>query len=186
MQIAKQARNERGRKLFEIFREGLVDLDRRCQGLMQEVQLVSERQEVLVGMVVGKRDMQKEAPEKYQDKIFEEFKGLEEQRATEALALFQINWDKARIMQRLEASTARGPRSVGHDNSSFGSCSSSLALHTDEAMSASSRMVQEVDEVTSESYWTALAKGKERYWWSIELEGEVEKLEVRSVVQDQR
>ena len=40
-------------------------------------------------------------------------------------------------MQRLEASSAIGPWSGGHDNSSFGSCSSSLALHTDDAMSAS-------------------------------------------------
>ena len=47
-------------------------------------------------------------------------------------------------------------------------------------MSASSRMAQEVDEVTSESSWTALAKGKERDLWSIDLEGEVEKLEVSS------
>ena len=45
--------------------KGLVELERRCQGLMQEVQLPSERQEVLVGMVVSKRDMQKEAPKKY-------------------------------------------------------------------------------------------------------------------------
>ena len=40
-----------------------------------------------VGMVVNKRDMQKEAPKKYQDKLFEEFKELEEQRAKEALKL---------------------------------------------------------------------------------------------------
>ena len=46
-------------------------------------------------------------------------------------------------------------------------------------MSASSRMAPEVDEAMSKSSWTALAKGKERYWWSIDLEGEVEKLEVR-------
>ena len=31
----------------------------------------------------------------------------------------------------------------------------------------------------SESSWSALAKGKERDWWSIDLEGEVEKLKVR-------
>ena len=30
----------------------------------------------------------------------------------------------------------------------------------------------------SESSWTALAKDKERDWWSTDLEGEVEKLEV--------
>ena len=36
-----------------------MELERPCQGLMQEVQLLSERQEVLVGMVVSKRDMQR-------------------------------------------------------------------------------------------------------------------------------
>ena len=65
------------------------------------------------------------------------------------------------------------------DYSSFGSCSSSLAFHTDDAMSTSTRMAQEVDEAMSESFWTALAKEKERYWWSIDLEGEMGKLEVR-------
>ena len=37
-----------------------------------------------------------------------------------------------------------------------------------------------MDEATSESSWTALAKKKERDWWSVDLEGEVEKLEARS------
>ena len=55
----------------------------------------------------------------------------------------------------------------------------SLALHTYEAMSASSRVAQEVDEAMSELSWTALAEGKERDWWSIDLEGEVKKVEVR-------
>ena len=84
MRLAKQARNERGRKLFEIFRQGknevyialkgLAELEWRCQDLMQEVKLLSERQEVLVGMVVIEKDMQKEAPKKNQEKMFEEFK----------------------------------------------------------------------------------------------------------------
>ena len=40
MQIAKQARKERGQKLFQIFRlKGLVVKKRRCQELMQEVEL---------------------------------------------------------------------------------------------------------------------------------------------------
>ena len=61
MQIAKQASNERGQQLFQIFRQeenevciaslarwdtqlkGLVELERRCQELMQEVELF-ERQ----------------------------------------------------------------------------------------------------------------------------------------------
>ena len=45
-------------------------------------------------------------------------------------------------------------------------------------MSASSKMAEDVGEAKSESSWTALAKGKERDWWSIDLEGEMEKLEV--------
>ena len=39
--------------------------------------------------MVRKKDMQKEAPEKYQGNIFPELKELEEQRAKEALALVQ-------------------------------------------------------------------------------------------------
>ena len=67
-QIAKQARNERGQKLFQFFRQeenvvhiasrarwdpqlkGLVELERRCQELMREVEPLSERQEVLAGL----------------------------------------------------------------------------------------------------------------------------------------
>ena len=61
MQIAKQARNERGQKLFQVFRreenevyiaslarwntklEGLVELERRCQELMQELEPVKRK-----------------------------------------------------------------------------------------------------------------------------------------------
>ena len=63
-----------------------------------------------------------------------------------------------------------------HDNSSFGSCSSFLAHDMDETMSASS-WAQDADDAMSGSSWTALAKGK-RDWWSVDLEGEMEKLEV--------
>ena len=40
----------------------------------------------------------------------------------------------------------------------------------------------------SESYWSALAKGKERDWWSVDQEGETEKLAGGrgSFVQDRR
>ena len=107
-------------------------------------------------------------------------KKLEEQRAKEALALVQkqhklIKWEgeveRARTTQRLEASRAMGPWFGGGDYSSFGSCSLSLAVNTDEAMSASSKMAKDQDEVNSELSWSALAKGKERGWWSIDPEG---------------
>ena len=92
--------------------KGLAELDRRCLDLMQEVQLLSERQEVLVGMVASKRNMQKETLQKYQEKVFEEFKELEEQRAEEALELVQkklmhTKWEgeseRARMLRRLGA-----------------------------------------------------------------------------------
>ena len=72
MQIAKQTRNERCPKLFQIFRQGenevyivsvarwgtqlkgLVELERRCQELMQEMKLLRERQEDLAGLVEDK------------------------------------------------------------------------------------------------------------------------------------
>ena len=41
-----------------------------------------------------------------------------------------------------------------------------------------SRMAQEMEEAKSAASWTALAKEKERDWWSIDLQGEVEELEV--------
>ena len=53
--------------------KGLVEVERRCQDLMQEVELLNDRQEVLAGMVMSKRDMQKEPPKKCQDRVFEEF-----------------------------------------------------------------------------------------------------------------
>ena len=87
------------------------------------------------------------------------------------------------MLQRLEASRAIGQWSGVHYNSSFGSCSSSLAVDTDEAMSCFlKRWRKEADDAMSESSWTALARGKERDWWSIDLEGEVEKLEVHGCV----
>ena len=45
--------------------KGLVELERRCQELMQEVKLLSERQEVLAGPVEDKIRLQSKATEKY-------------------------------------------------------------------------------------------------------------------------
>ena len=70
------------------------------------------------------------------------------------------------------------PWSGCHDRSSFCSCSSSLASNTDEAMSVSSKIAQEMEEKKSEASWAAPAKEKVRHWWSTDLEGEVEELEV--------
>ena len=121
--------------------------------------------------------MQRTAPEDLHRQPFEEWKELEKQTAKEALLLVQKKHklfkvggerERARTMQKLE------------NCPSFGSCSASLAFDTDEAMSTSSRMAQEVDEAMSEASWTALAKENSRCWWSIDVEGGVEELEVGS------
>ena len=64
-----------------------MELERHCLTLREEMDHLSERQEVMADLLVSKKDMQKTAPETYQEKIFEEFKEMEEQRAKEALAL---------------------------------------------------------------------------------------------------
>ena len=65
--------------------------------------------------------MQKVAPEKYQEKIFEELKELEEQKTREALELVQIKHkltsegerERARMLQGMELSGAVGHFSEG-------------------------------------------------------------------------
>ena len=109
VQIAKLARNERGKKLCQIFRKeenevhiaslarrdaqlkGLAMLERRCQELMEEVEFLSENQEVLDGFTDTKVRMQSKAPEEYYTTIFEKLRELEEQKSKEALILIEKN-----------------------------------------------------------------------------------------------
>ena len=111
MQIAKQARNERGQKLFQIFRQeenevyiaslarwdtqlkGSVEMESRCQELMQEVKLLSERQEVLAGLVEDKSGLQSEATEENKETIFEEMTELEQKK-------WKALWDEDAEVQR--------------------------------------------------------------------------------------
>ena len=139
-------------------------------GTQGEIEHLTEKQEVLATLT--EENMLKE---------------LEEQKTREALELIQrkhklLKWEgereRARMLQRMELSGAVRHCSGAFHNSSFGSSSPSLALETDEAMSVSSKMAQDADDAMPESSRTALAKGKERDWWSIDLEGEMEKLEV--------
>ena len=73
------------------------------------MELLNARQQVLAGMVMSERDMQK-TPKNYQEKVFDEFKELEEQRAKEALEIVQkkpviVKWEgereRAIILKRL-------------------------------------------------------------------------------------
>ena len=63
------------------FLKGLIELERRCLTLREEVGLLSEGQEVLTDLMVNKMDVQKTVPEDFQRQIFEDLKELEEQRA---------------------------------------------------------------------------------------------------------
>ena len=97
-------------KLFKIFRQGenevciaslarwdtqlkgLAELERRWQGMMQEVKLLSEKQEVLKGMVEDKIRLQSKATEQHYEKIFEEMRReFGEKKSKEALLLVQKN-----------------------------------------------------------------------------------------------
>ena len=69
--------------------KGLVELERRCRELMQEVELLIERQEVLAGLVEDKSRLQSKATEKCYETIFEEMMELEEKKSKEALVLVQ-------------------------------------------------------------------------------------------------
>ena len=108
VRIARQARSEKSKKLFQICsRQGaneivvasmarweerlriVVVLERECLALREEVEHLNEKQEVLATLMEGKMNMQRVAPEKYQEKIFEELKDLEEQKTREALELVQ-------------------------------------------------------------------------------------------------
>ena len=66
--------------------KSLADLERLCQGMTQEVKLLSERQEVLKGMVEDKIRLQSRATEKYCEQILEEMKELKGKKSKEALS----------------------------------------------------------------------------------------------------
>ena len=89
--IARQARSGKRKKLFQIFsRQGtneilvasmerweeylrmFIVLERECMELKGAIGLLSEKQELLATVMEGKMSMQNVAPEKYQEKIFEE------------------------------------------------------------------------------------------------------------------
>ena len=136
MQIAKQAMNERGKNLFPIIRQGenevyiaslarwctqlkgLVELERRCQEQMQEVKLLSERQEVLAGLVEDKSRLQSKATEKCCETIYEDegvgrgksrMKPRHSFRKRTFLSRCQSERERTRMLQRL-----RGLRAIRH------------------------------------------------------------------------
>ena len=95
-QVAQQARNANCERFFQTFQArkrrfmhcqlGQMEAERsggvgkRCQKMRQEVELLSERQEILNGMVEDKIRLQSRATEKNYEQILEEMKELEEKK----------------------------------------------------------------------------------------------------------
>ena len=102
--VAQQAVNEDGQKIFEVFwqegeelciaswarweaqRKGFVDLERRCQDLGREVQMLNKRQEIFQDAIEGKLSVQDKASERMQDPIIEEIKRFGTQKDRRSLA----------------------------------------------------------------------------------------------------
>ena len=103
-----------------------MELEKRCLDLMQEVELVSDRQEVLAGLVVSKRDMQKDAPKKIS---VEDLRGVQGAARTKKHVLLKRKGERerARMLQRLGGSRAIRHWNGARDTMSVESCSSSMA-----------------------------------------------------------
>ena len=54
----------------------LIRLEQKCQELCQVIEQMSERQELLAALMESKKSPQKEAPEEFHRRIFQELKEL--------------------------------------------------------------------------------------------------------------
>ena len=117
MQIGKQARSERGQKLFQIFRqeenevyiaslgevgcttEWIGGAGKALSGTDAGGGAAKRRQEVLAGLVEDKSRLQSRETEKYYETIFEEMRELEEKKSKEALVLVR----KKHILSRCQS-----------------------------------------------------------------------------------
>ena len=150
--------------------KGLTELERRCPMLREEVEHLSEKQEVLA---------EGHAEDSTRKVSGEDLRGVQGDGGTEG-----------RRSKEAQADEERRRKGKGKDHAKVGGvrCNRSMVRRPRQFLLwflripgcphrrsnvCSSRMVQEVDDVTSESSWTALAKGE-----GTAVEGEVEKLEV--------
>ena len=104
----------------------LVVLERECQALREEVEHLKEKQEVLTILMEGKMNMHKVALEKYQEKIFEVLKELEEQKTRAALErvqrkhkLFKWECEKGESKDVAKVGVVTGRRTVVQNPGQF-------------------------------------------------------------------
>ena len=133
--MAQQARSENGQKIFEVFwREeeeevcvaswarwdaqwkGLVELERRCQDISEEKQMLSKRQEIFKNAIEDRLRVQSRASERLQDQIIEEIKEMEHKRTEEALELVRKENGLWRYQsEKEEANRLQGARKLRKD-----------------------------------------------------------------------
>ena len=150
VRIARQTRSEKRKKLFQIFSRqrnpnrqygwmGGAFENVGCAGgnawhSGKKLSTLNEKQKVVATLMEG-MSMQKGAPEKYQEKTFEESKELEEQKTREALELLQR---KHKLKDVAKVGVVRGNRTVVGSPRQFFLWFSKMAQDKDEAMSESS------------------------------------------------
>ena len=145
--IARQPRGEKRKKMFQVLsRQGakeimiasvarweehlriLTVLDRECLDLSEASENLSERRDLLATLMESKKCLQKDAPERFQEQIVQEWKELEEQKSKEALELLgrkhklgklEKEKDRARILQQWEPSETESGFAVATDGSSL-------------------------------------------------------------------
>ena len=89
-------------------RKGLVDLERRCQDISREIQMLNKRQEVFQNAIEGKLRVHDRASERMQGQISEEIKELVHTKTEEALQLAEMHQNEKEEAKRLQG--ARKPR----------------------------------------------------------------------------
>ena len=135
-QVARQATDEDGEKIFEVFwqeeeelciaswarweaqRKGSVDLERRCRDIRREILMLNKRQEIFRNAIEGKLRVQDRASERLQDQIIEEIKEMESTKTEEALQLVENEHDlwmyqnEKEEAKRLQGVTWAPPRNL--------------------------------------------------------------------------
>ena len=156
---------------------------------MQEVKLLSERQEVLKGMVEDKNRLPSRTTQKDYDQNVEEME-LDEKKSREDPLIGQKNHDLwsdeneryyARRLQRSGSSRRTRKDADTQNLSFFEACMSSAVDHVEEVSLESPRKVQDVQEVMSESARCA-TRGRGEDAWRLEPEGETESWWIHSNV----
>ena len=111
----------------------LIVLERECLELREEIEHLTEKQEVLATLMEGKMSMQRVASEDFQRQIFQELQELEEQKTKEALELVKrvhklVKWEGEREASKDDTGMGLSG-AVGHCSGALDNSIGSSAWH---------------------------------------------------------